>query len=360
MNPFLNGLLNLLTVGVSEIFTSQGSFKGAMNNFGEILSNWGKTANDVGHQNMLGNWIAKMTGSRLTDAEMQANEWNEQQVLAAWNRQMEADNTKYQRQVADMQAAGLNPMLAAGGTLHAPSALVAQSVSPSAGTFGLDSILNMFKLGAELKNINADTNKKKAEADKAAADAAGQNIVNNYEDERQRLQNEGLGIANSLSRAQISEIKKQLEDYDSQISLRLKQEKSEDARVSLISAQAMLARANAFQVAELIPYSKALMSAQTEQAKQNAAFAAAQAAYQNGLLNSGMIESMVYRNIAEKKNINAQQRHTEARAAILEIEKSLKEGHNPENWSPDSISGALVGTIYNLLETINPLSKLGL
>lgn len=351
MNPFLNGLLNLLTVGVSEIFTSQGSFKGAMNNFGEILSNWGKTANDVGHQNMLGNWIAKMTGSRLTDAEMQANEWNEQQVLAAWNRQMEADNTKYQRQVADMQAAGLNPMLAAGGTLHAPSSSVAQSVSPSAATFGLDSILNMFKLGAELKNINADTRKKQAEADKSSAEAKGQQIVNEYQNERQRLENEGLGIANDLNRRQLGLIAKQIDDIDSQISLRIEQTNNEIEKRSLITSQALLARMSSYQIAEMLPYAKALSVAQTNQARSNAAFAAAQAAYQNGLINDGYIDYVVSKAAADS-------RISVSNAQINEIKSAIKNGKNPPEFVPDGPIQALIGAFSNILDAINPLNAI--
>lgn len=358
MNPFLNGLLNLLTVGVSEIFTSQGSFKGAMNNFGEILSNWGKTANDVGHQNMLGNWIAKMTGSRLTDAEMQANEWNEQQVLAAWERQMEADNTKYQRQVADMQAAGLNPMLAAGGTLHAPSSAVAQSVSPSAGAFGLDSILNLLKIKDELSNIRADTGKKVADTNKTNEDTKGTIIENEFKAESIRLMQESMKVSNSLNRAQISKVNKEMEDIDASIGLKIKQAETESSKQELMNAQKLLARMNAHQVAAMMPYMQAYYAAQTESARQSAALAATEAMYKQGLIDSGYIEYMA-------DEVYGKSRSAKAKADVDELKAGFRTGDFGESspvakWYQDDnkVATRIVNTAVNILDNLNPIANL--
>ena len=356
MSPIFSSILQILTGGISKYFTSGTSvLQGIGDSFSKVL----EPLSTLG-QNHTDNLLASWTGSRLTDAQREQNEWNKQETLSAWNRQMEASNTYYQRQVKDLQAAGLNPMLATGGSPSVPSASVANGVSPGAGTLGLDSIMNIFRLNSELKNIDADTSKKLADAGKAASETKGIDIVNQYEDERQRLELEGRGLSNSLTRIQIGQINKSLEDIDSQIALRVEQAKSEKERRDLMSAQALSARANVYQVAELLPYSKALMDAQTEQARSNAAYAAAQAAYKNGLLTSGMIEATVSKTLYDAKQSKESANYTKIKAAAANIEKSLREGRNPENWSPDGPEGAIIGTLYNFLEMINPLSKLAI
>lgn len=300
-------------------------------------------------QDLISNYMRKTTGSSLTNAEREANIWNQQETLSAWNRTMEADNTKYQRQVADMQAAGLNPVMAAGGSVSAPTAAVAGGVSPSAAAFNLDSIVNMLGLGAKIKNIEADTNLKSSQAAKAASETKGQDIVNAYEDERQRLQNEGLGLSNDINIRQQRLIAKQVDDIDSQIQLRIEQTKSELEKRQLMIAQGLLARANSFQIVEMLPYAKALSSAQTDQAKANAAFASVQAAYQNGLINAGYIDHMVDKLVSDGR-ISASQ------AEISEIKSAIKNGKNPPDWRPDGVLQAIVGAASNLLDAINPLA----
>lgn len=59
-------------------------------------------------------------------------QWQEAQATTAWDRQMEASNTAYQRASLDMQAAGLNPMMMYGGGSSPASA-------PHAATGGGDS-----------------------------------------------------------------------------------------------------------------------------------------------------------------------------------------------------------------------------
>jgi len=105
-----------------------------------------------------------------------------QQDTNAQNRQLAAENTAfqermsntaYQRQVKDLEASGLNPMLAyvKGGGASTPSGTVAQMQSPvSAGVSSAESASRSAltqkqipKVGAETENVGADTINKRAQ-----------------------------------------------------------------------------------------------------------------------------------------------------------------------------------------------------
>lgn len=358
LGAFWKGLINLLTGGFGSLFMNSGSFSGALNDAGTALSQWGELGYDVSQGNMLGNYLSKMTGSRLTDAEREANEWNEMQVLSAWNRQMEADNTKYQRQVQDMQAAGLNPMLATGQAAHVPTAAVASSVSPSAAAFNFGDLINLIKLGSEIKNINADTASKSANAAKASEEAKGTAIENNFKEESLRLQNEALEISNSLTRVQVSKVNKELDDIDASIQLKIKQADTEEEKKSLANAQALLARMNAKQAAEMLPYMKAYYQAQTDGAKHAAALAAAECMYKNGLIALGYIDSLA-------DEAYGKARSAKAKADVDEVKAGFRTGNFGESspvakWyqNDNKIATRIVNTVTNVLDNLNPVANL--
>ena len=194
-----NGLLSLLSGGLSGVFTADSS-KSAGDNLGNAMSNWGNSLGDLSNQNPIGNAAAKYLGTRLTDAEQQANAFSageaeknrafqQRSADIAWERELMASNTQYQRRVADMQAAGINPILAATGGASVPQAPVAvgsgaSSVQPSSAGANLGSLLSLamqFKmLPAQLSNIAADTATKEATASKIAEDTRGAQIINDF------------------------------------------------------------------------------------------------------------------------------------------------------------------------------------
>lgn len=83
----------------------------------------------------LKNLVKKYSGSGMTDAQKEAmtaeQNFNAEQAeqARAWEEQM--DNTKYQRKVADLKAAGLNPALAVDGGVSAPTAVSASASTPA-------------------------------------------------------------------------------------------------------------------------------------------------------------------------------------------------------------------------------------
>lgn len=82
----------------------------------------------------------------------------------AFNRSMYASNTAWQRGLADMQAAGVNPMLAVHqGGASSPQSPMASSYQQHAGAN------TSLVTAAQVSNLNADTQRKNAEADEIRA-----------------------------------------------------------------------------------------------------------------------------------------------------------------------------------------------
>lgn len=103
--------------------------------------------------------LMKWTGAGLTTAQAETNEYNAVQAQIARNFTERMANTQYQRGVADMQAAGINPALAM--TSGASPAPTPSGVAASAGTndngVSFGEVVSFLMSLAQIRNINAST-----------------------------------------------------------------------------------------------------------------------------------------------------------------------------------------------------------
>ena len=164
------------------------------------------------NDSMVDSWIKKESGAGLTAAEIAANQFSadEAQKQRDWEEWM--SNTAYQRQVKDMQAAGVNPALAmsSSGGASTPSGSAATSVSPSAAGFSFSDLMSLILLPVQKKLINAQA-KQASDQGKAALINAGANVRNAGTQEKnastQRMQAETermrVGIEKARAESQI-------------------------------------------------------------------------------------------------------------------------------------------------------------
>lgn len=140
---------------------------------------------------------AKTTGSALTPAEQAANQFNaeEAQKQRDWEEYM--SNTSYQRQVKDMQAAGVNPAMAMNGSSGAstPSGSAATSVAPQSG-INFSDLMQLVMLPMQKKLMKAQAGMFQDQG-KAALINAGANVQNAGTNERNASTNERNASTNA-------------------------------------------------------------------------------------------------------------------------------------------------------------------
>lgn len=114
-----------------------------------------------GAASLIGDIFGASSQQQTNAMNLQMMQQNEQ-----WQEQM--SDTQMQRRVADLKAAGLNPLLAVGG----PGAAMPQVVQPNLQSPGASfqnlgaqasSAMQLYAQASQIANINADTNKKRAE-----------------------------------------------------------------------------------------------------------------------------------------------------------------------------------------------------
>ena len=237
------------------------------------------------------NWQKNEVNNRMSGAEREAFNLSAQEAQKArdWNLQM--DSTKYQRQVADMQSAGINPALAMSGRVSTQATSNA-TANASTQQAPMMSVMDLATTAANLKNLQAQRENTLAQARLANANAAGTEIANRYRDRLELAIAVGQENAANLTKTEIDQINQNIEESKARVKKFIAEAKTEEDKQNALKAQALLDQANAEQIKALTPVLVELKKAETNEAKARAAEAFARAAYQQGLIDEGYVKEL--------------------------------------------------------------------
>ena len=224
-------------------------------------------------------------------AAKKQRDWNEEMMdkqnawtLDMWNKTNEYNDPK--NQVARLQNAGLNPLYYGLDGSSANGVESAQALGYDRSSVNglanpvqsaMDFSLKKNLQDAQIENLAAQTEKIKSDTDQSRLDA---------EFKRRTLDArvEGEELSNKLTKSEIAKIEDERKEIAERIKNIAQNTKTEAARECLMYAQEKLAKAQASEIVQLLPYRKSLLEAETQYQQAAAALATWNAMYQRDLV----------------------------------------------------------------------------
>lgn len=258
--------------------------------------------------NPLISYLRGVTGSGLTAAQIEANEFSASEAQKQRDWETELANTTYQRTVNDLKAAGLNPALAMnnGASVPTPSGSAASSVSP-AGANLLELILQMKSLGIQKQLADANTQKIKAETQ-------GIELDNEWKDTLNQLHVDSQLVVNRLNEVNINQVNEKIDEIRATVDLLKDQAATEQEHKLYLQAERFFTKEKTNQIVAMLPYNIALTKAQTDEQRASAATEWIMSAKERGLIEQGYYNDLVLQARSQTKLLG----HQAERAAIDE------------------------------------------
>lgn len=253
------------------------------------LRSIGKHGLNAPELSFLTNIVKSQTGQELSPAQEAQNQFNAEEAEKARSFEKEMSDTAYQRQVADMQAAGVNPALAMGGSSSGASTPSGQAASASSVS-GISDILGLVaSLTMQSKQLRQQRQIAERSLDQQAFS----------------LQTDRMLAESNINKAQ-SEIQvnnEYREEIRRRCDLLIKQADTEDARAGFIYMQKHLLRQTAQENQIRLRYAEDFENAKTNAEKFRALREEVMYNYEHGVYeNEDFVKAQISKAVSESFN----------------------------------------------------------
>ena len=337
-----------------------------------IKQNYGDLFKNIVNGSVATSLVNKYSGAGLTGAEREANAFTAEQAQIDRDWQTEMSNTAFQRQVADMQRAGVNPALMYGGAgasgASTPSGASASSVSPQSSDL-LPMLFN-YKLGKHKIDTDVDLRNRELDIDAYNARTRRIEAESNIKRNNAYIANlaevtRGLGISNDiaegtkqikilqakadldLTQKQVDQIDQGIEESTWRIGLLIQQTTESQMKSALYATEERLKALDVRDKAIYLLYADKLYKAEANEAYYEAEDAALQFAYDIKLLGPEAAKAALDKLKAEGRISQAVQYREELLSDCIKYRKvpdKYKGQIKQSEW--DSIRKDMLDPVY--------------